>query len=750
MAQREARESALIRTKLLAPVQRDVITRAEALGALSSRPGRRLVLVRAPAGWGKSSVLQAWHAVEAEDRDFAWFALDAGDNDPVRFFTYLIEAMRTLAPEVGGRSLEILQAPGASLIDDVLPPLLSELEALPRTSVLVLDDYHLIDSGEVHEAVGALLEYLPQTLEIAISTRTEPPLSLARLRGRGQMDEISTRELRFTAAEAEALLNDDQGLGLEQIEIERLLMRTEGWPAGLYLAALSLRGRADADEFIKDFAGDDRHLVDYLTAEVLGGQSDELRQFLLVTSFLDRFNASLCDAVTQNFDSAQILREIEKSNLFLVPLDGKRQWYRYHHLFAELLRHELRVDQPEREADVHRRAADWMLEEGHQAEAITHLLSAEDYSTAVDLIAESWFPITASGGHSTVRSWLDSLPRDVAENDVRLCVARAVVALSFGQLDEVEAALDSIAKAPPATGRYFDGFTSGPQAVGILGSAYRWLLGDLGGCRDTAVAALSSGEAPSPWDSVARMRLGSSNYWLGHVQEGIANLELGRAGSSAASLYPAWVSSLGALALIRVETGDVEIASALVAEARDVTRGAGLAESWVSAPTLIAAGGLMIHEGQIDEAVEQLSRGLKLAARGSGPLELAYGQILLARALGQQGDRQGAMRSAAEARWTIMGCPDPGPFAPRLLEQEERKLEVSPSASFDAEQLDELSERELSVLRMMSGDLSQREIGDQLFISFNTVKTHSKHIFRKLGVSQRSDAVARARQLGLL
>ena len=186
-----------------------------------------------------------------------------------------------------------------------------------------------------------------------------------------------------------ALLNESQGLGLESTEVERLLERTEGWPAGLYLAALSLRGRADAHEFIKDFAGDDRHLVDYLTAEVLGGQPDELRQFLLITSLLDRFNASLCDAVTQTGRSAEILREVETSNLFLVPLDDRRQWYRYHHLFAELLRHELRVDQPELEADVHRRAAAWMLEEGLQSEAITHLLRAEDYSTAVDLIAES-------------------------------------------------------------------------------------------------------------------------------------------------------------------------------------------------------------------------------------------------------------------------------------------------------------------------------------------------------------------------
>jgi LuxR family maltose regulon positive regulatory protein len=359
MGDQEARGSALIGTKLLAPVPRNVISRPEALAALSAHPGRRLAILRAPAGWGKSSLLQAWHASEAGDRDFAWFALDANDNDPVRFFSYVIEAMRRLSPGVGTRSLEILQAPGSSLVDDVLPSLLRELEDLPRPSVLVIDDYHLIESAEVHEAVGVLLEYLPPTLEIAISTRSEPPLALARFRGRGQLAEVTTRELRFTAAEAETLLNGDQDLGLEQAEVERLLGRTEGWPAGLYLAALSLRGRSDKREFIDDFAGDDRHLVDYLTAEVLGGQSDELRRFLLVTSVLDRFNASLCDAVTQSGRSAQILREIETSNLFLVPLDDRREWYRYHHLFGELLRHELRLDQRTPEADLHRRAAAW-------------------------------------------------------------------------------------------------------------------------------------------------------------------------------------------------------------------------------------------------------------------------------------------------------------------------------------------------------------------------------------------------------
>ena len=333
---------------------------------------------------------------------------------------------------------------------------------------------------------------------------------------------------------------------------------------------------------------------------------------------------------------------------------------------------------------MHRRAAAWLLEEGSQSEAITHLLRAEDYPTAVELIAESWYPIAASGGQSTVRNWLDSLPQDVSAADPRLCVARALIAISYGQLDEVEPALDSITKAPPPPGRFFDGFTSGRQAAGIFATAYRWLLGDLGGCRDAALAALASGEAPSPWDSLARMRLGASSYWLGDAAEGISNLELGRAGASATPLYPAWVSSLGMLALARLEEGDSEVASDLVAEARDVIREAGLAEYWVSAPTHVASGALMLRAGQIDEAIDELSRGLELAARGSGPTDTAYGQISLSRALSLKGDQQGAERMLVEARWTVESSVDPGPVIAKLLEQAEQELQVTAAPAFDA------------------------------------------------------------------
>ena len=403
------------------------------------------------------------HRDQAETRPFAWLAVDDLDNDPVRFFTYLIEAAQTLAPGIGVQSLVILRAPGADLISDVIPRFISELEsALPGPSLLVVDDYHLISSPAVHEGIEFLIAHMPVSLELVLSTRVEPPLPVARVRGHRELLEVSMPELRFSVDEADALLNGVQGLSLSEEHVRLLVERTEGWPAGLYLAALSLRHRDDRPAFIEAFAGDDRHLVDYLTSEVLAGQADEIRQFLMTTSVLAKFNASLCDAVTKS-NSAHRLSEIESSNVFLVPLDSKRQFNRYHHLFAELLRHELLVVQPELESDLHRRAAAWMLEEGLQSEAITHLIEAGSYSDAVELIAESWHPIAASGGHSTVRNWLDSLPQNVIDNDARLCVTRVLVAISFGQLDEVEDALDSATRAPPPPGRFFDGFKWGPM-----------------------------------------------------------------------------------------------------------------------------------------------------------------------------------------------------------------------------------------------------------------------------------------------
>ena len=313
----------LIRTKVHAPISRPLVPRPVLVDRLVHGPPRRLTLVRGQAGWGKSSLLAAWSA--ADPRGFAWLALDRGDNDPVRFFLYAIEALKGLADSIGERSASMLRTPGVDIVDHVLPILINELDALPERCVFVLEDYHAVDNAEVHEAVSYLLDHAPATLELVLSTRVEPPLPVSRLRGRGELLEIGSADLQFSVPDAYELLIVQQGLEIEPSDVDRLVDRTEGWPAGLYLAALSLRGREDVHDFIDAFAGDDRNVVDYLTTEVLASQSERARAFMLSTSVMDRFSAPLCDEVVEGTGSAAMLRDIERSNSFLIALDSRRE-----------------------------------------------------------------------------------------------------------------------------------------------------------------------------------------------------------------------------------------------------------------------------------------------------------------------------------------------------------------------------------------------------------------------------------------
>src|SRR5712691_2866198 len=410
-------------TKLNPPAgARRRVAREAILERLVSEDPRRLTLIDAPAGWGKTTVLAEWAADAREQRPFAWFAVDRADNDPVRFWGYAIEALRTLEPSLGSASLAALGVSGTNPVDVVLPPLINELAGLDRRVVLVLEDYHLIQSPDVHEGVAFLLERLPATLELAIATRIDPPLPLPRLRARGEMLELRTAELRFDEEEAEELLRAAIGEELGKPDVERLVMRTEGGAAGLYPAALSLAGRDDPSGFIDAFAGDDRHIVDYLGGEVLDGLDPATRRFLLRTSILERVSAPLCDHLLGCSDAGERLLEIERANLFLVPLDGRRDWYRYHHLFADLLRHELERTEPEVVRSLHRSAADWLGANGAVDEAIRHALAAGDDKDAARLVTAMWRVLFNRGELATVDRWLDDLPEPLVGATPDLCL----------------------------------------------------------------------------------------------------------------------------------------------------------------------------------------------------------------------------------------------------------------------------------------------------------------------------------------
>jgi LuxR family transcriptional regulator, maltose regulon positive regulatory protein len=314
--------------------------------ASGRRRSRKLTLVCAPAGWGKTLLLSEWHASKEESRPFAWVSLDPGDDDPVRFWSYLIAALRTVEPDLGRSALTALPSAGPDLVEVVVSPLINDLANVTRRSVLALDDYHFVRNELIHTSVGYLLRHLPRTTQIAIASRADPPLPLATLRAAGEVTEIRATDLRFTDQEADALLNDALGLGLDAADVELLQVKTEGWPAGLRLAALSVQAQDDRHAFVAAFAGDDRQIGDYLH-DVLAEQPAELRDFLLRTSVLERLCARFCDAVTGSDDARAHVEAIDRSNLFLVALDGRGEWYRYHHLFRDLLRQELAPERPE-------------------------------------------------------------------------------------------------------------------------------------------------------------------------------------------------------------------------------------------------------------------------------------------------------------------------------------------------------------------------------------------------------------------
>jgi len=407
-----AHQAALLHTKLTSPPLRpEHVPRERVLPLLDEAP-HKLTLVTAPPGFGKTTLLAGWAARRAPAA--AWLSLDEYDNDPARFFTYLTAAIESVAPKFGSRAAAVLRSPGADLHQAVVPLILDDITGLGRRLVLIVDDYHVITNPVVHEAVGHLIERLPNQFAIAMSTREDPPLPLARLRAHGELLEIRADQLRFTSEETATFLTGSLGLDLSDMDVARLQARTEGWPAALYLAALSLRNQPDAGTVIDEFAGDDRFLVDYLTAELLGRLPVELRSFLLRTSVLTRFCGSLCDAVLQRDDSAAVLRELERSNLLLVPLDSKRRWYRYHQLFAELLRSELTAVSPGAAADLHRRASAWYLDAGLIVDAAHHASAAGDLRTAVELVAGHYAFFVEQGQLATVLHWLDLLPESAA------------------------------------------------------------------------------------------------------------------------------------------------------------------------------------------------------------------------------------------------------------------------------------------------------------------------------------------------
>jgi LuxR family maltose regulon positive regulatory protein len=476
----------LLGTKLHPPRRRRTLVARPRLSGLATRAGHAaLTLVSAPAGFGKTTLIADWFA---DDRATAWVSLDRRDDDPTRFWSYVVAAMATVAPDLTTNTSTLLEVPQPS-IEAVVTTLINELATTTRDLVLVLDDYHLIEAAEIHSSVAFLLEHLPAPLRLVIATRSDPPLPLATMRARGELLEVRAADLRFTAAEATSYLNGAMDLTLGAADIDVLEARTEGWIAALQLAALSMQGRADPAAFIAEFAGDDRFILDYLADEVLERQSPKVRDFLLNTSILARLTGPLCAAVTGDADARATLETLDRSNLFLVALDDRRTWYRYHHLFGDVLRSRLIGEHPDRVAQLHRRASDWYAANGDPHEAITHAMAGDDPARAAELIERVAPAMNRARQETQLRRWLEDLPDHLFADRPVLTMSLVGARMATGDPSGIEPLLASAASWIDGDG---DGDTAPivfdedeyrriPVMLGVYRAALALLAGDTDG-----------------------------------------------------------------------------------------------------------------------------------------------------------------------------------------------------------------------------------------------------------------------------
>ena len=652
----------LLTTKFLTPQpHRAYVARPRLHDRLEAGMESRLTIVSAPAGFGKTALLSAWQAASVnEERSIGWLSLDESDNDPTRFWTHLIAALQRSRPGVGEHALTLLDTPRTP-IESVLSSLINDVAEVPQDLALVLDDYHLVQAETVHSAVGFLLEHLPPQMHLFVSSRIDPPLPLARLRARGQLTELRAVDLRFTFDEAIAFLNGVMGLSLSERDVSTLEVRTEGWVAGLQLAALSVQEREDVGAFISTFAGSNRHVLDYLTDEVLDRQPEGLQQFLLGTSILDRMSGGLCDALVGGDGGQETLESLERTNFFVVALDEEKYWYRYHHLFSDVLRHRLRKVQPDRIPELHRRAARWHGVQGFVEDAITHALAAGDAEWAARLVEQNTAAVVMRSEGATLLRWLEALPEGLVRSRPRLLVAYAIAALFGGRLNDVEPLL---LDAERALGGSVETSQASPEELVGMGwladipSCVATIRGDLARMRGDATRAIGLSRqalARLPKDSPylrskATWNLGIS-YWMGADLEAAeeAFVELVAGGRRTGNAYLPLLATYG--------VGRLRMIRGQLLEAEEAFRWALLPDIGKSGPRLPVAGWAYLGLGELwrewndlDAASSYLEQGLELgkSVGTAGPLAIIY--TVLARVKQAQGDARGALDAIDRAR----------------------------------------------------------------------------------------------------
>src|SRR5215217_8194478 len=640
----------LVSTKLRPSQARPkLVARPRLIESLARESGRRLTLLSAPAGFGKTTLLNEWAKSRADGESYvAWLSLDERDNDPTRFLSYLIAALRRTGEEGFGEGvLAALSSPEPPWMEAVLGTLINELADLPGEVDIILDDYHAIDSESVHRIVSFLLEHLPGSTHLVISSRIDPPLPLARLRSRGQMTELHAADLRFTSEEAAAFLRDVMGLDLSADDVSALEGVTEGWIAALHLAALSMIERKDVSGFIRSFSGGHRDVFDFLAEEVLERQPEEVREFLLKTSVLERMGGPSCDAVTSRKDGQRMLEKLERENLFVVALDDERRWYRYHHLFRDFLRGRFMRERPDSAGELHLRASGWYEGNGHLAEAIEHALSAPDHERAARMIEEGVEGAVEHGEGTTALRWLEALPTEAKRLRPRLFVENAVALLITGRPDDAEPLLkeaELAAEVDGEDGRFLLGFASAVRS---------WLARLRGDAPEAvelarrALALLPDREAPVC--NYAAVRLGDALRAVGDLAAaGEAYAEAAEIGWVARHAYGR-LAGVVMHARVRAEQGRLREADEAFRSALRLLTEEGFELSPAAGVVHIGMGALLYERNELDGAERALERGAELAERTGDVSTLVWAYVTLSRNKRARGDEGGALERARQA-----------------------------------------------------------------------------------------------------
>jgi LuxR family maltose regulon positive regulatory protein len=639
----------LLTTKItLPPLRPNLVVRPRLIDRLETgfQQGRLITLVAAPAGYGKTTLMREW--LEPRAVRTAWVALAANDSQPARFWSYVIAALQTIDTTLGRELQQIVQAQRlqATPIDDAeleagLAALINDLAPQPDRLILVLDDYHLIESKDIQRQVAFLIDHLPATLHLVLATRADPlDLPIARLRARQQLTELRADNLRFTPEEAAMFLNQAMGLSLTSDDVSALEARTEGWIAGLQLAALSLQGRSDVPRFLQAFTGTHRFVVDYLIEEVLRRQPKEVQDFLLQTSLLDRLCGGLCDALTQQSGGAERLDRLAAENLFLAPLDDRRAWYRYHQLFADLLRARLAQTQFDRIAELQRRASRWYLDHTLYPEAVAHALASHDVDWAADIIEDAGKVWLLRSELVTVSSWLNALPPDVVRARPRLSVLRVWVLLVSGRPQEIDGYTRDIAL-------WLESHHADPLAPSIHAEvtaieAYAVRLrGDFPRAIDLSQQALTQLPETDHLCGLIAFNLGMAHSNSGNLNEANQAFESAAQFSEQAGDSEMMLLALTSVAQVQRERGQLRAAEKSCRRVLELSGGEGAWSPMVSF-ALIALGNVQYAWNDLVAAESSLQRGLQLAQRGGNAELLISGYAPLLWLRRAQGDRAGA------------------------------------------------------------------------------------------------------------